>query len=106
MIVPLAVLLIFALQGGRKLEEFGRELPTAVRADLVVQPQGRTGRRRPLTRRRATHSPPGVGQQTVDPLHHSPPPLPALALRSSGPRPGLRRSARRVSVYGPSRSAP
>src|SRR5215210_9065231 len=103
MIVPLAVLLIFALQGGRKLEEFGRELPTAVRADLIVQPQGRAGRRRPLTRRRATHSPPGVGQQTVDPFHPSPP-LPASVPRSSTLHPARRRSARRASAYGPSRS--
>src|SRR5215211_8491905 len=99
MVIPLSGLAVLLLKGRGKLYPLGLELPAAVRADLVVELE-RLRLAVLLIRRRATHSPPGVGQQIVDPLHPSPPsPL------SSAPRPGRRRSPRPDEACGPSRSA-
>src|SRR5215207_971221 len=103
MIVPLAVFAVLLLEGRRKLDPLGLELPAAVRADPVVEPQ-RLGLFTLPTRRRATHSLPGVGQQTVDPLHPSPP-LRFWTPLSSAPRRAPLRSARPAGACGPSRSA-
>src|SRR5215218_8631035 len=73
MVVPLAWLAVLLLEGGRELVPLGLELAAAVGADLVVKPQY-LGFLPILFPRRATHSLPGVWQQIVYPVHHSPPP--------------------------------
>src|SRR5215217_4410528 len=94
MVVPLPRLAVLLLKGGRELVPLGLELASAVGADLIVEPQY-LGPGIALTPspRRATHSPPGVWQQTVYPVHHSPP----LQLHVSSRRlPSRPRSARRA----------
>src|SRR5215208_3329242 len=91
---PLPRLAVLLLKGGRELVPLGLELASAVGADLIVEPQY-LGPGIALTPspRRATHSPPGVWQQTVYPVHHSPP----LRLHVSSRRlPSRPRSARRA----------
>src|SRR5215213_8202625 len=69
-VVPLAGSAVFFLQGGRELVPLGLQLASAVGADLVVEPEYLCPIPFP---RRATHSLLCVWQQTVDPVHHSPP---------------------------------
>src|SRR5215203_1416504 len=92
MVVPLTRLAVLLLEGGRKLVPLGLELASTVGADLIVEPQY-LGLALTPSPRRATHSPPGVWQQIVYPVHHTPP----LGLHaSSRRRPSRPRSARRA----------